>query len=227
MTQPVDIATVRHIFKSGKSLGRSFLNARIQSLALTPPVLDLGAGEAGTSSYHNIIPNFHTLDVVSVDMVADKNPTHVANIEAGIPCEDNTFQTCIAFNFLEHIYDHDTVMAEAYRTLAADGIFYIYVPFLMRVHGDPYDFFRYTATTLERKLTTHGFTDVMVEPLGGGAFTAALSQVDFAVPRQLRGVAFRIALWIDGRVTRRSGGKYRNANDYPLGYFVTARKGQA
>ena len=81
---------------------------------------------------------------------------------------------------------------------APGGRLYLVVPFLVRVHGDPHDFFRHTASALQESLRRAGFDlPSWVEPLGGGAVTAALSQVDFAVPRPLRGLSLGAALRLD------------------------------
>jgi SAM-dependent methyltransferase len=221
---PIDLSQVRRSFASGKSLWRALMNTHVANIQLEQPVLDLGAGAIGTASYHSLIPYFDTLQVCSVDINDSKNPTKIADIEQGIPFEAHTFRSCLAFNLFEHVYEYEKVMREVWRVLAAGGTLYLAVPFLMRVHADPSDYFRYTSYTLERALSHVGFSDMAITPCGSGVLTAALSQVDFLVPGFVRGLAFRIALGGDGLITRRSRGKYRNANDYPLGYFVTARK---
>lgn len=200
------------------------MNHRVRQIALQQPVLDLGAGQVGTSSYHSLIPLFDTFDVYSVDISTGKKPTVLANLEQGIPFEDNRFKSCLAFNLFEHLYRYEFVLSEIRRVMAPGGYLYVSVPFLARVHSDPGDYFRYTRTTLERLVSEVGLVDITIEPFGAGAVTAALSQVDFMVPRPLRALALRIAVFMDSLITRRSGGKYRNVNDYPLGYFLTAQK---
>ncbi len=212
-------------FASGKTLVRAWMNARITHLTLLPPVLDLGAGGVGTASYHKIIPGFEELPVYSVDISRAKSPSVIADVERGIPFAGGFFHTCLAFNLLEHIYDHERTLSELHRVLRSGGALYLFVPFMVRVHADPYDYFRYTAYALRRKLDAVGFDDVVVEALGGGAMTAALAQIDFMLPtRIVRRLAVRCAFALDRLITRRSGGRYRNADDYPLGYFVTAYK---
>jgi SAM-dependent methyltransferase len=224
---PIDLTQVRRSFASGKSLWRALMNAHVATIQLEQPVLDLGAGAKGTASYHSLIPQFDALEVSSVDIDGSKNPTKIADIEQGIPFENDTFRACLAFNLFEHLYEYDSVLHKVWFALAAGGTLYLAVPFLMRVHADPSDYFRYTTYSLERMLSRAGFSDIVITPCGTGALGAALSQVDFMVPGFLRGLAFRIALAGDKLITRRSGGKYRNANDYPLGYFVTAKKPDA
>jgi SAM-dependent methyltransferase len=220
----LDLRLVYEQFASGKTLWRSLMNERVRRLILEEPILDLGAGEHGTSSYHQLINGFETMKVASVDISPEKRPTKVADIEIGIPFGNDEFRTCLAFNLFEHLYRFDQVFGEAWRVLAPGGRLYIAVPFLFRVHADPSDYYRYTQHCLERKLMEAGFGEIVIEPQGGGAVTAALAQVDFLVPKIARRLALRISLSMDARITKRSGGLYRNARDYPIGYFVTATK---
>jgi SAM-dependent methyltransferase len=215
---------IRRVFVQGKSLWRAYLNAAAESLTLESPILDLGAGELGTASYHGIIPGFQQAQVTSIDIDADKSPTHTVDLEAGLPVDSNAFASCVAFNLFEHLYQHESVLAEIFRVLRPNGTLALAVPFLARVHGDPSDFWRYTGYALERRLRDAGFDRIQVTACGGGALTAALAMIEFAVPGVLRGISLRLAWWLDQRISARSGGKYRNAQDYPLGYLVTARK---
>jgi len=217
---------IRKQFASGKSLGRAYMNVDMRELPVSQPILDIGAGQVGSASYHNLIPHFHALEVYSVDIFAEKHPTTVANIEQGLPFNDEFFRTCLAFNVFEHLYEFKDVLHEIWRVLAPASVLYLSVPFLARVHADPNDYFRYTHSTLKRSLAAAGFDEIVVKPYGAGAMTAALSQIDFLIPKIFRRFILQIALLLDRQITKRSGGKYRNANDYPLGYFITARKSE-
>lgn len=217
-------ARVMQVFREGKSLWRAYMSAQMYDLHLESPVIDLGSGEYGTASYQRLIPGFKELDVVSVDISDERKPTKIADIEQGIPAEDGSFATCLNFNLLTLLYKYDFVLCESLRVLKPGGRLYFAVPFLMRVSPDPSDFFRFTGAGLERMLLQAGFSNIEVTALGAGAATAALAQLDFLVPRWLRGVVLRFCWWLDARITRHSGGKYRNRHDYPIGYFVTAQK---
>jgi SAM-dependent methyltransferase len=218
-------ARLRHTFiREGKSLWRAYMNAAVAELQLASPVLDLGSGAYGTASYHRLIPNWQNFEVESVDIAPDRRPTKIADIEQGIPYEDGRFQSVVNFNLLILLYDYRAVLRESYRVLAAGGKLYITVPFLVRISPDPADYFRFSPQALSRLLSECGFESVEIRSLGAGAVTAALAQIDFALPRLVRGLALRGAWGLDSLLTRRSGGKYRNADDYPLGHIVVGRK---
>jgi len=223
-TRQADPRRIREIYAGGKSLWRAYMNAEIARITLQEPIIDLGSGEPGTASYHNIIPGFYDLDVQSVDISDERRPTKIANLEEHIPYEDASFNTAILFNVIILLHDYDAALQEIFRVLKPGGVLHITAPFLVRISFDPGDYFRFTGATLERMLEKVGFDDIEVTALGDGACTAALSQVYFLVPRFLRGVLLRVAMFADAKITQRSGGVYRNASDYPLGYLVSARK---
>jgi SAM-dependent methyltransferase len=217
-----DPAEVRRIFVSGKTLWRAYMNATVQGLHLQSPVLDVGSGKLGTASYQRLIPDFAKLDVTSLDISPARQPDALADVQRSLPFKDGVFRTCLLFNVLEYLHDYETALQEIHRVLAVEGRLIIAVPFLSRVHSDK-DAVRLTAYGLEHVLAKTGFGSIEVIPLGNGAFGAALEQIEFGIPRFLRGISFRLALALDGLAGRRSGGKYRNASDYPLGYVAMGK----
>jgi len=104
--------------------------------------------------------------VTTVDI--SDNCDFKCNLETeSLPFEDNSVETIFCFNVLEHIYNHKNVINEVYRVLKPNGKFYISVPFLLNKHADPYDFFRYTDTTLDRLHSEVGFEKIAQNILYG------------------------------------------------------------
>jgi SAM-dependent methyltransferase len=160
-----------------------------------------------------------------VDIDPDRQPSKVADLNLGIPYADGEFQTCLAMGVFNYFYDFDTVTAEVVRILRPGGSFYAAIPFLDRVTSDHGDSVRLTAHALDKMLRGAGLKPDYILPCGSGGWGTALDMVEFMLPTPpLRSLAFRAAIALDGFATRRSGGKYRNAKDYPLGYLLLAHK---
>ena len=92
--------------------------------------------------------------------------------EERIPLEDSSVEVVFCFNVLEHIYNHKHTLSEIYRILKPNGKLYLSVPFLLNKHADPYDFFRYTDTTLDRLHNEVGFKKIKQNTLYGAGKVA-------------------------------------------------------
>ncbi|KAB2904261.1 MAG: methyltransferase domain-containing protein [Anaerolineae bacterium] len=220
----IDMVEMRKIFVSGKTQWRAYMNLHSAHICLTPPVLDIGSGRYGTASYQRYIPEYANVEVRSVDLDPGRFPSVIGNLTQGIPFQDAYFNTCLAYGVFGYLYNFEDVLRDIHRVMKPEGQIHLGLPFLDRVASDGGDCLRYTAAAIEKMLTHTGFDTIQITPYGTGACAAALDQIEFIVPRILRGLAVRLAVAADGRITQRSGRKFRNAHDYPLGYMVSARK---
>jgi SAM-dependent methyltransferase len=97
------------------------------------------------------------------------DPTEAPEIVADVgqlPLADVCTNAVICTEVLEHVAQPDSVIRESYRILRPGGIFIGSMPFLYRVHADPFDFQRYTAAKFEHMLVQAGFTELVVQPQG-------------------------------------------------------------
>jgi len=79
--------------------------------------------------------------------------------------EDNSVDALVSVFALEHLYDFDAVFEEQQRALKPGGRLLLVVPFLYYYHAAPDDFFRFSASALDRLLAP---LDVLArQPLGG------------------------------------------------------------
>jgi SAM-dependent methyltransferase len=83
-----------------------------------------------------------------------------------LPFTDQSFQAVICAELLEHVQNPVEILREVFRVLCPDGSLLITVPFLYRVHGDPYDFGRYTDYFWQQALSEIGFDRIVVEQQG-------------------------------------------------------------
>ncbi len=209
-----------------KSLWRNLFNWCVSQNQFDGHFLDVGSGARGTASYHSLLPPPERIRLSSVDISPERRPDKVADVtKDGLPWPDASFDGCMAFNLIEHIYEHERLAHEIARVVRPGGLLHVAVPFIHRVHGDPYDFFRYTGTALTRLFREAGFSSGRVTALGTGAFGAALHMINFALPGPVQAPMLRAALRLDAAAAARSTQGFRNGADYPLGYYLVARRG--
>lgn len=111
-------------------------------------VLDLGAGQA---KYRNIIrqkaEKYTTFDVApgpNIDVVGDA---------LNLPFADESFDTIICTQVLEHTEKPWIVAKETERILKKNGICIVTAPFINPYHPDPHDYFRFTTEGLSSLFT--------------------------------------------------------------------------
>jgi SAM-dependent methyltransferase len=169
-----------------QSVLRMLQNEFILTLPITGKVLDMGGGRK--AKYLPLLPL--GLDITSVNIDAEFAPTHLVKPGQPLPFQDNSFDTVICFNTLEHIYDATAVLAELHRVVKPGGLVHVTVPFMFRIHGHPDDYFRATPSWWRETFSRIGFAALEFHPLVWGR--ASTSSV---VPG-FRGIAPRTKLQI-------------------------------
>jgi len=84
-----------------------------------------------------------------------------------IPFPDCYFDTVISTQTIEHVAEHQKVINEAFRVLKFEGHLIISGPMYWPIHGEPYDFFRFTNNGFRHILNTAGF-NINEELANGG-----------------------------------------------------------
>ena len=74
-----------------------------------------------------------------------------------IPLESESFNIVICTQVLEHVYDFENVILEAYRLLKPEGVLIVSAPLVWPHHEIPYDFFRFTYFGLKKLLLNSEF----------------------------------------------------------------------
>ncbi len=74
------------------------------------------------------------------------------------PLAKEQFDLVIAEQVFEHVLRPDRAAANVYEMLRPGGIFVISTPFLLKVHGAPFDLYRWTEEGMRQLLETAGFT---------------------------------------------------------------------
>ncbi len=74
-----------------------------------------------------------------------------------IPFDDNTFDSAITSQVLEHVFEPDAFLKEIHRVLKPDGHLLLTVPFVWDEHEQPYDYARYSSFGLKYLLEKNDF----------------------------------------------------------------------
>jgi|Deesub1362A_J573_1020465.scaffolds.fasta_scaffold00987_14 SAM-dependent methyltransferase len=169
------------IIRNNRSLSRIASDLTIKRLRIKGRVLDIGSGR---DIYYRKFENFSNLEIVSLNIVNKKRPNVIGTAEGFLPFKNESFDVCVAFRVLEHIYNTKKVIKEVKRVLKKDGKFYAYVPFLYPFHADPQDFHRFTDMALKKMFEEEGFV-VKVIPVGWGPFSVAFLMINVIFPNNI------------------------------------------
>lgn len=197
-------------------------------------LMDLGCGNQPYLPWYGPLVD----DVVAVDAV--ENPgVVVVDLGGPLPFPDNSFDTVLCTQVLEHVPNAELAMGEVARVLRPGGHALVTVPFLYPLHESPYDFWRFTHLGLRGLVERHGLSAVTVDAQGGPvlmlthylvltltALLRVLAKVGGPVARVaegrvLRGVVAAPQEALRSRVSTRLGPAAKLAS---LGYMVVARK---
>lgn len=204
-----------------KSFLRREQYKRLAKLSIDGAILDVGGSK--TSGYHELIGGTHTYTVGNI------NPDYGIDIlfdaEDTWPFEQESFEGVLFVNLLEHLYKHDAALKESFRVLKRGGVIAGVVPFMINIHASPHDYFRYSRATLERKLAEHGYTAVVVEELGTGAFSVIYHcLLGFVRWNWLADVLIPLFGGMDWLIGRLKPGNKMSAKQMTLGYYFEAKK---
>jgi SAM-dependent methyltransferase len=90
-----------------------------------------------------------------------------ADLNLPLPLRDAVFDTIIASDVLEHLYQPQQMLREAFRILRPGGTAIINTPFMYWVHEAPHDYYRYTPFAIRRMAEDAGFEVLELKSIGG------------------------------------------------------------
>lgn len=92
-----------------------------------------------------------------------------------IPFPNDTFDSAICFEVLEHTFDPEIILPEINRVLKQNAKGIISVPFCWNEHEVPYDYARYSSFGIKHLLEKHGF--IVHEVHKTGKFSTVIIQL--------------------------------------------------
>lgn len=128
--------------------------------------LDVGAGRLAWRSLlmHHVASYYSgdaTKEHTDLDVVLDV--TH------GLPFADGAFDTVFCCSVLEHTAEPWDALSEIHRVLVPGGIAIVSLPFVLHLHDEPHDYYRFTRYGIEHLAARAGL-DVSQMVVNGGLF---------------------------------------------------------
>ena len=160
------LKTIKDIQKV--TIARSVMHQLLDKTEFRGNVIDIGGGE--NVSYKKI---FNNCNYTSVNIDQKINPDLIVKVGEKINLSDSSFDFCLMFNLLEHVYDWNLLLNESYRLLKKDGKLIVLIPFMYPIHGSPQDYIRATHSFIKQKLTDSGFKKINIFSITYGPFTTS------------------------------------------------------
>jgi len=100
--------------------------------------------------------------------ISDKfRPDIVGDIKDMSIIGSNEFDSLLSSQVIEHVDDIDLVFSEFQRILKPGGYLCLTFPFIARLHGSPYDYWRFSENGIKFLFNKYGFETVLIAPMGG------------------------------------------------------------
>lgn len=137
-------------------------------------LLDVGCGaKQYRSLFLDYVDSYLGLDLRLAPASSDAGPNLLASV-LETPLPDNTFQTVVSFQVLEHVPEPQIMMNEIYRVLKPGGYLILMAPQMWHLHEVPHDYFRYTRFGLSHLAERSGLRVITIQPISGFWIRAGL-----------------------------------------------------
>jgi SAM-dependent methyltransferase len=159
-------------------------------------------------------------------------PDIVADLNRPLAIADGVADTVVSLSVLEHLYEPQCMLNEAFRILKPGGAMVLQVPWQWWIHEAPHDYFRFTPYGLRYMLNKAGFQVVHIEAQCG-FFTTWIVKFNYFSNRAITGPryfrrflkTFLVPFWYLGQVFAPFLDKLDKDWDLEAqGYFVLAIK---
>lgn len=187
-------------------------------------LLDLGCGKAPLRQVYESV----TDSQICVDWNNTTQFGDVVNFKMDLTKRldfgDDTFDTILITDVLEHIPNPENLFDEMVRILKKNGTIILGVPFFYWLHEEPHDFYRYTEYKLQNFCFTRNLKILSLEPYGGVP-EILLDVIIKNIPKNkfLLTSFFIFASWLLRRKVCTTL-KERTRKKFPFGYTLVAKK---
>ncbi len=237
-------------------LSPSFINTyfRMKKLKLSKPyvkgiTLDIGCGNRFNEKFFDNLYNkyvgldyhevFNKIDIYGRGNTKIKREKIDISADAeNLPFKNNSIDTILLTEVLEHIPHPQKAIKEMYRVLKNSNYLILTVPFMLGEHQLPFDFFRFTKEALRKILIENNFDITLLEPYTNNGPTIFLMINSFVffdillkVKKQSRLLFFflyvlTLPIYIINNFIALIIDKISLDTSNTLGYFIIARKNE-
>lgn len=134
-----------------------FLQEQVSGQDKEALILDVGSGHGDFAQI------FTNRKYLAVDIVPYPEVDLACDLGEVVPFKEGTFDLLVLMNVLEHVYHFHKLLDSMFYLLKRGGSLVIAVPFMIKVHQAPFDFYRYTHYTLVDLAKEHGFEVTLLE----------------------------------------------------------------
>ncbi len=180
-------------------------------------LLDLGCGKAPLYASYRPFVRSVTLADWGSSMHENIHLDVICDITKKLPFKNNSFDTVILSDVLEHIPNPASLMSELERILSPGGTVLINVPFMYWLHEIPHDYNRYTEYMLRKLTEDAGMTVIQLEALGGG-YVVLIDLISKLIWHKHR------ASIIQKIMTKIFSKKLKDRKEFPIGYAMVCHK---
>ena len=141
---------MKYIFLLVKNFSRrnlyKFFNRSINELKSdqTLRVLNIGSG----GPIQEIIESSLDFEITNIDNDLARNPDFVMDVTK-LKFDNNSYDLVIMMEVLEHVKEPKKAISEIYRVLRPNGQLILSTPFILGIHDEPHDYYRFTKYGLE------------------------------------------------------------------------------
>lgn len=184
-------------------------------------VLNVGAG----GEAYKFLKHLRGAKIIQIDIDPDRKPDVVVDVCNLQNFEENSFDAIFMIEVLEHVKEPQQAINQLYRVLKPGGTLILSVPFVIPIHDEPYDFFRYTKYGLEYLLQNYAHVVIRERNTYVHSIIVLAARAIMAKRKSQKiiGTAIFIYILIQYPVLWIFSKLYSNPQA-TSGYFVTAKK---
>lgn len=129
-------------------------------------LLDIGCGEKPYKEMIRTQVDQH-IGIDHPNTYASNQNIDVFSTAYEVALKNNSIDTILCTDVLEHLEEPGQALIEAYRVLKPGGYGIYTVPLFWHLHEEPYDYYRFTRYGLSYLFEKSGFNIIEIKPLSG------------------------------------------------------------